>query len=342
MFERVPTYLSPTSIDQYFKARRTFVLNRLCTNRPPKFPQTAPMAAGSAFDAYVKNYIVESLYGKGSSYADKFDLEKVLRSQVEPQNLDWGREHGMWILSEYKRVGALANLMKELAEAEDDPRFELTVQGDITFHGQLGAIPLLGKPDCCFKHRSGKHVVFDWKVNGYCAKKMASAKGGWLRTMDTLGKQIAPKKNIIMQTYEGILYNAGARLSKDWELQVVIYGWLLGVPFGEPFFIGIEQLLGQGTMQPLKCASHRHIVLNDSQKEIADKVMEVWAMVTNPEGPNIIFADEEARLGLEPGTIYKKISLEGDAYLNEDEAKEALEEGTSQGSDAEEWFKRIR
>jgi len=300
------------------------------------------MAAGSAFDAYVKNYIVENLYGKNHPYAEKFNLEKVLRSQVEPQNLDWATEHGLWILSEYKRIGALANLMKELAEAQDDPKFELEVQGDITFHGQLGAIPLLGKPDCCFKHKSGRYIIDDWKVNGYCTSKMASPKGGWIRMMDVLGKQIPPRKKVIMQTHEGILYNAGARISSAWELQVTIYGWLLGVPYGEPFFVGIEQLLGQGVKKPLRCASHRNLVMRDSQKDIADKIMEVWAMVTNPEGEKIIFADEEAQNNLEPGTIYEKLRIEGNAYLDEDQAKEALEDGTSQGPNAEDWFQRIR
>ena len=89
---RHPTYLSPTSISLFYTDLREYYLQYLCDNRPERMPQTAPMAAGSAFDAYVKSYIYENLIGKDP----KFELSTLFEAQVESQHRDQMR-----ILGEY-------------------------------------------------------------------------------------------------------------------------------------------------------------------------------------------------------------------------------------------------
>jgi hypothetical protein len=46
-------------------------------------------------------------------------------------------------------------------------------------------VPLFGKPDVFFMNAEGAHVVFDWKVNGYCSKSAVSPAPGYKRIRDT-------------------------------------------------------------------------------------------------------------------------------------------------------------
>jgi len=60
---RIPAYLSPSALGVFEKDREQYYLKYLADNRPPRMPQTEPMAVGSAFDAFVKSYLHHSLFG---------------------------------------------------------------------------------------------------------------------------------------------------------------------------------------------------------------------------------------------------------------------------------------
>lgn len=123
-------YLSPTSIALFYKDVREFYLNYLSDNRPERFPQTRPMSIGSAFDAYVKSYLHEALFGKGKDPAYAF--EALFEKQVEAHNRDWALTAGRFAFECYKLSGALADMMIELNKATNAPRFEFELRGTVT------------------------------------------------------------------------------------------------------------------------------------------------------------------------------------------------------------------
>lgn len=65
----------------------------------------------------------------------------------------------------YLKSGALSNMMIELNRAAGEPRFEFSIQGTVS--GEVGEIPLLGRPDIFFINDQGARVIWDWKVNGF-------------------------------------------------------------------------------------------------------------------------------------------------------------------------------
>lgn len=275
---RVPRYLSPTSIDLFYKDRTEFYLRYLAEHRPPRIPQTRPMAAGAAFDAYIKSYLVGNLYGRND---EQFQLDNILETQVEKQNLDWGIENGKYLFACYKKTGALADLMIELEKAVDDPRFEFTVEGRVTHEVEIGDIPLLGKPDVYFKTKDGVSVIFDWKVNGYCSKNPTSPKKGYLKVRGLDGSS-KMHKDCHMMDVKGITINIAEYLEnidEGWARQLSIYGWLLGEKVGSMFVIGIEQLVAKPTTdKPLiRVASHRSRTSKEYQDKLFNRVAYVWS-----------------------------------------------------------------
>lgn len=138
---RRPRYLSPTQLQTWLRSPDEYYLAYLTDVAPPRFPQTQAMSIGSAFDAFIKSYLMQMLYGK---VEPDFEITTLFEQQVEEQHRDWAWEHGRKVFDEYKSSGALADLMIELREAVA-PKFEITVQKT------LDGVPLLGKPDIYYE-----------------------------------------------------------------------------------------------------------------------------------------------------------------------------------------------
>src|SRR5581483_6216669 len=140
-------YLSPTSISKYAEDPDEFYLNYLADNRPPRMAQTQPMSIGSAFDAYVKSFLHQSLFGVGND--PKFEFQTLFEAQVEACNRDWAMVHGKQAFDVYKKCGALYDLMLELQHSVGTPRFEIDMMGVVDAHRegvtkQLGGVTFLG------------------------------------------------------------------------------------------------------------------------------------------------------------------------------------------------------
>lgn len=299
---RVPEYLSPTSISKFYADRQEFYLNYLADKRPPRMAQTKPMSIGSAFDAYVKNYITDRLGIKD----DAFEIENILIAQVEEENRPWAREEGKYVFDCYKRSGALADLMLELELASETPRFEFTIREQVISE-KLGAITLLGKPDIYFKTKDGANVIYDWKVNGYCSKSGMSPKAGYKKIRDSWDSSVAKPSRGAGQPhrdYQGFL-SSGIEINlerpfeavdKGWTDQLCIYSWLLGAALGSKIIVGIEQLVCKPSdPRPLiRCVSHRGLISPSYQAELFARIEHVWKTIA--DGVEYIFADE----GLSP------------------------------------------
>lgn len=278
---RIPEYLSPTSIKMCLDDKENFYFRYLCPIKIPRFPQTQPMAAGSAFDAYVKSYLHSSLFGRGADL--RFELGTIFEEQVDPHNRDWAWNHGKRIFEEYKEAGCLADLMSELNLAVGEPRFEFSIKD--TINSDIGDIPLLGKPDVFFINSVGARVIYDWKVNGYCSSRMTSPMKGFVKCRKKVEGLYYPSihKNCHLHVFKGVAINLGMFLedgNKDWADQLVIYSWLLGEEIGsEEIIFGIDQVCGPA--DKLRFATHRLRVRPDYQYNLYEVVKQIWDEITS-------------------------------------------------------------
>lgn len=287
---RQPKYLSPSGISKFFDDRNEFYLSYMADNRPPRMKQTRPMSVGSAFDAYVKNYLVKMLHG---TVKPEFEIKTILEAQVEEQNREWAYIAGKNAFDQYKASGALADLMIELEQAVDEPQFEFTAQAKIAHEDFVDGIPLLGKPDVYFKTKGGVNVILDWKVNGYCAKRNKSPAKGYIKCRDGWSDREykesrnngGPHKDCQMMKISGIPVNITHCLSeveKSWARQTVIYLWILGEPIGTKAIVGIDQLCGvprEDGHVSIRVATHRCRASEKFQIDLMAQIHEVWTAV---------------------------------------------------------------
>lgn len=289
---RIPEYLSPSGLKVFEKNRDEFYIRYLADERPARPAQTEPMAVGSAFDAYVKSLLHYKLFG---NYGDNNQYEKdaLFEAQVEPQNRDFARVAGDHVFKCYSYSGALSDMMFELGKAAGPPRFEFDIKGFI--HSEIGAIPLLGKPDIFFINQYGARVIWDWKVNGYCGKSAVSPTKGYIICRDswsTLERKASrnvnlPHKSAVVEDHLGIKINTSMYMedcNSEWADQLSIYAWLLGEEIGsEQLIVGIDQIVSTGKQEKrepfLRIASHRTKVSSDYQFTLQDRLNYAWSCI---------------------------------------------------------------
>ncbi len=323
---RTIEYLSPTSISEFDKSLEEFYLRYLSDERPPRFLQTQPMSIGSAFDAYVKSYLHQSIFGKGHDVG--YEFEALFEKQVEAHNRDWARDAGKYAFECYKISGALADIMFLLKNASTAPRFEFEIRGTITdpVTKVLGDMVLLGKPDLHFKNHQDTDIVLDWKVNGYCSSANTSPKPGYVKLRDGwIGDQSRtngnPHKDAFPMMHKGVQINVNQKLEKtdlSWANQLCIYGWLLGMEVGSDFIVAIDQLAcSGGPVEPkIRIAAHRTTISSVHQNLLYDKATKIWDLTHSDHiFRHLSKEDSKAKCG---ALDLVKAGLEGDGT---DEAK---------------------
>ena len=275
-------YLSPTSLSLFESDRMEFYLRYCAENRPPRMPQNHAMAIGSAFDAFVKNYIVGALGIPDPT--GQFAIETIFESQVEPQNRDWALEHGVKVFEQYQKCGALADLMIELASASTTPRFEFTVESRIAHTRYADGVPILGKPDCHFTlpavDGQPRTLTVDWKVNGYCAERPVSPKKGYVKCR-AVGEVSKQHRECQTMRIGGIDTNISFNLEDidpSWAAQTCMYMWVLGEPIPTRSLTGIEQLACRGgeSALGLRVASHRMRIGEAFQLSLISRIVAAW------------------------------------------------------------------
>src|SRR5574338_1589504 len=257
-------YLSPTAIAQFFKNPEEFYLTRLAG--VPREPQTAPMAVGSAFDAYAKSCLHRRLLGADP----KYDFETLFETQVEPQCRDEARVAGKVCLDRYEETGALAALEFELRQAREAPCFEFEIKG------RVNGVPLLGRPDLFYINFEGCPVVFDWKVNGYYSKDGASPMPGYVKVRP---ENLAHAK-CDLQLFKGVYIHAAdclSALNEDWARQLAIYAYLLKAT--PEYIAAVDQLVCRPGN--LRIAEHRLRISDAYQTRVLTEAAYVWDVVNS-------------------------------------------------------------
>lgn len=295
---RHPEYLSPSSLDCFEETPDEYYMRYLSDTKVPKIPQTQPMSVGSAFDAHIKSHIHLKLFGPNHKDAPKFELTTLFEAQVEMHNRDWAWENGKYVFEQYLQSGALADLMIELQQAAEDPRFEFDVKGEVEGYREgvtkaMKGLILMGKPDIRFVNSSGAHCIFDWKVNGYCGNSNTSPKPGYVQCREQSGDYWMRKgahKNAFVQTIRGMQINSTCYLEDvdpKWATQNATYGWLLGEAVGAEIIAGIDQIVCNGGRRnafdrpALRVASHRTRVSERFQFDVLARYQNLWGIINS-------------------------------------------------------------
>jgi hypothetical protein len=254
------------------------------------------MSVGSAFDAFIKSHLHDTLFGKKHKDSAKYERVALFEAQVEPHNRKWAWPAGKYVYDEYLKSGALADLMIELQGAVDDPKFEFDLTGEVKgsrepVEGMIQGVTIMGKPDLHFINGEGAHVVYDWKVNGFCGYYNTSPKPGYVMLRDSKygdWQRLGPHKDAFIQRFRGIDINTALYLEqvdKDWATQLAAYGWLLGEPVGAEIINGIDQIACRGDdrneagFPKLRVASHRLRVSENFQYQALNRFQYLWSLL---------------------------------------------------------------
>lgn len=281
---RIPKYLSPSALNRFERNRDDFYLDYLCEHRPPKVPQSPAMSVGSAFDSFCKAELYWRAFGRRD---EKYTFDYLFSRSVEPQNRDFAFEAGKYIFESYQRCGAFTDLDELLQASDQPPQFEVEVTGTID------GTPLLGRPDCRFFHKCGVHVVFDWKVNGYCSKHAYSPCKYYSHVYDCWGPERAPPSRNAnkphpeyrpydhhgVTIHEGFLEGA----NNEWADQLSTYAWLLGEPVGgEDVVMAVHQIVAkplEGEPPLLRAATFAARVSAQWQRTLVERYKKAWTAI---------------------------------------------------------------
>lgn len=306
---RTLEYLSPSSIAKWEEGVEGFYLYYLTEHRPPREPQTPPMAVGSAFDAYVKSYLHDKLFGKNHGDSNRFELKAIFEAQVEPQVREAAWKAGGYCFEVYKQSGALLDLLSDLQSAQTDPRFEFEVKGAVNGYREgvdreINGVTLLGKPDAAYISKTGDHVILDWKVNGYYSKYPTSPVKGYTRLRGLGGQSWGCHKDCSPFEVGGMTINIAGFLEHyedKWARQLAIYAWLLGEPVGGNFIVAVDQLSckpGEG-YPTIRVAEHRMRISPDFQWNKFRRACEIWAIIQSGHiFQQMTLEESQARCGL--------------------------------------------
>ena len=297
---RTPTYLSYSSFSLYEKDVEEFYLKHLADNRPARMPQERPASVGSAFDAYAKSALYETLFGKGHN--PKYEFQALFEAQVEPHNRDWALVEGQYIFDCYKVAGQYDVLLGLLQKSIEPPRMEFEVKAELV------GVPFLGKPDLRYVLPGPLNVIHDFKVNGYCGKTGTSPNKGYMICNDgfqagpggkqnkshgTAHKQFKPIELHGLTIDEGHLEDC----STSWADQLSLYGWAMGEKIGDPFVLAIDQIVAKPVPEGrplLRVSSYRARVRRSYQEHLALRLKSCWDVIQSGHIFRTLSAEDSA------------------------------------------------
>lgn len=285
---RRPAYLSPTSMSKWAEDPNLYYLKYLSDNPPADEPQTVPMAVGSAFDAFVKSFLYEHLFGSPSAAGNdpRFTREAIFEDQVDPHNRDEARIAGEHCFNWYRQLGALDGLMIDLGRANGTPKFEMDVRGPVSYgrEGVIQSIPFRVKPDLHYVNEHGAFVILDWKVNGYYSRSGRSPTQGFVRARRN-GKMPWTHDDCELGTFNGLVLNKKKGLEAydpEWARQCAVGAWVSGAKVLDDFVCVIHQLAcAPGIGKPrITVAEHVAFVTPAYQELIHEEAVKMWDAIT--------------------------------------------------------------
>jgi len=183
--------------------------------------------------------------------------------------------------------GAFDDLVDLMEEAIEEPQFEMDAKATVE------GIPLVGKPDLRFVHKSGLHIIHDWKVKGYCSIHGASPAPGYALCRDGFKDNKQSRSHMKQHKRYNPMNINGVEINtewleecyKPWATQLSMYGWILGEPIGdENVVITVDEIVAKymGDQPPrLRIANHRSRASKTFQEEWWDRIKFCWDSVSS-------------------------------------------------------------
>lgn len=261
VYERRPQYLSPSSLKELHSRPLRFYLRKCGPYdlRPPDFPQTPPMAVGSAFDAMIKTYL-------GAPVAE-------IGRKVDKEHLDEGT-----IIEETKRI--FRDYMSTPATTCYPEGLEPEPTQDEVVTREVGPphnrITIAGIPDAW-----GPGVQFDWKVTGAFSQHGGKVPVGYqhLWTAGLGERDDGPHKKAHLNLEEM------NKRAEEWATQLTFYAWIKGsTPWPDqgwepkPFRAIIEVIVVHPE-EPLRVARIDSLVSAAHQRRVWDDVQQAWQRI---------------------------------------------------------------
>lgn len=288
---RMPKYLSPSSVNLWMTDREEYYLKYLSDHPLPAAPQTIQMAIGSGFDARIKSYLAQYVFGKTDH---RFDLITLFEQQVEEQHRKIVWDISKYIFDCYKNHGALADLMLELKDASTEPQFEFKIEGRLKHETIVGdGVPILGIPDVYFRNKQNVLVVYDWKINQYFAKHAVSPKPGYIKLLDAWETHKHTKqhgknhKDAVLMMIDNIIINIAQKLEDidpQWATQLTMYAMVLGSL--DNFIAGIDQITSTGQIGDdheyplLRISRYRNYVGEEFKTQLVNTLIHIWKSIS--------------------------------------------------------------
>ncbi len=260
-FEKIPYYLSPSSIGQSKVNPNTFYATRLMLEGLPREPTNLAMGTGTHFDIQVKLKILKL----GCKLSEGITVQEILDSlQVDDLDLlGQIEECSGQLMRSYKNSKVLAMTKWRQVEGVYDQEY--------TFMGHT--VPLMGKLDAVvWDDEYEMDIPMDWKCSGSNAAGGMSPKPGFMNKWD--GKQWkGPHKKY----HRNILVTD---LPSDWARQFTIYGIMLneerGIPFGTEFPVMVHHPIFNGKARKPMVATYRAIVTKEQQEKVWMEAVDLW------------------------------------------------------------------
>jgi hypothetical protein len=278
---RAPKHISPSSLARWEDRREEFYIMHLSEVRTERSPQQIYMAAGSAFDAFVKSRIHRDVFGEQKTKGSPYELATIFESQVESHVRDEAYKLGEYLMSVYIKTGAYSNLIADILKCNQPPQMEFSV------YGTVNGVPITGKPDLRYVTKEFVHVIGDWKVNGSYSDYGVSPVQGYQRALSLKKDEIKTEvhKKYLPNLYKGVEINANGldTFSPDWATQLTMYAWCLGEEPGDAdYVVRMEQLACRKNKNGdlnVKVATHMSQIDQRFQMDVMRRLMDCWTAI---------------------------------------------------------------
>ena len=218
MIEKLPKYLSPSSIAQAKNSPNTFFCQRLIFDAMPKEPQGLAPGVGTAFDISIKKKLIE-LHNVPTANT----IEQI-ESSLNPDVAVESYIASDLLMKTYflSRLASRTNWVQ--VEGDFNMEYTFTVKGKTT------TVPLMCKLDAIVQdEQTGMLVPLDWKCSGYTSASGATPEQGYMDKFDGV-KWCGPHKNYYPEM-------SVREIDNDWGRQFTLYAMCVN------FHNGITELV---------------------------------------------------------------------------------------------------
>jgi len=242
-------YVSPSMFLKWRMCQQKVYLSRLAGHTYPEADRSYPASVGTAFDAFIKDYIAK----KRGMISPVLQLDFLLKG-LSKESI----EHGRIIAKAY----IISEWIKPLLEAKD-----LKLEQEV--YANFGGIPILGRIDAIIND-----IPLDWKVRGIrSVNKMYPTKGYGERYEYDLSTDKGTK--VIYLANQKVPQDIPLELrNEDWAIQLLFYNWLVR---STPYKFQIHEIVQQDNK--LIFVNHEYIITLAFSNKIKAELDQMWKCI---------------------------------------------------------------